>query len=200
MAFPLPEHAMSKDLTNSIAAILLMDTKSAKPLVRTAANSTSSPVTCRTEVVCGGDSADQNVVTPCAQWLAVDAEIEHLTLKWATLDASVIRDGRAIGAPASQSSPLKKSAELGVIERRLRCLNEKREQCLSALQEQPTPSLHGLASKLAVAARSLDREGGPIHRIVADAVAVLGTYRCSACGELYLPPACRYPKRPLIAQ
>lgn len=186
---------MSKNLINPIAPNLLMDATSAGPPVRTASNSSPRPVTFRTGVLCGGGLADQNVVTPSAQWLAVDAEIEHLTLKWATLDASVIRERRAMGSPASQPSTLKQSAELGRIDRRLRCLDEKRERCFSAMEQHPIQSLHGLASKLAVAARSLDGEGGPIYRIVADAVAVLGANRCTACGEPYLPAACRYPER-----
>lgn len=149
-----------------------------------------APVICKV-----GPAEGQDVVAQCAEWLAVDAEIEHLTLQWAALDAIVMRERRWSGVSTSERQTAPSSAELSEIESQLSLLDDKREGCFEALAKRPVRTLHGVASKLAVAARSLDGEGGPVYHIVAEAVAVLGAHRCSGCGEPHLPAACRYPER-----
>ena len=102
----------------------------------------------------------------CAAWLAASFENDRLTLRWSRLETLVLR------GPGSsrRAAPV---AEMAEIEGRLAMLDEERERGLEALSRHPARTMHEVASKLAVAARMLDGEGGPIHRIVAEAVSVM---------------------------
>ena len=142
-----------------------------------------------------GDSRGAAVVTECADWMAIDLEIERLTLRWATLDAVAMRCWtRSNGLPIGQPDRAV-SFEMAALDERLHMLGDEREQRLCQLAKHPASDLHGACGKLAVAARMLDGEGGPIHQIVEEAVRVLSVQHCSGCGTRLVPDARRHSGR-----
>lgn len=102
-----------------------------------------------------------DLASQCGEWLALDLEIDQLSLRWAWLEASVMR----------QAAP--HTPAMIEIEARLYGLSDERDRRLDALSKHPARTLHEVACKLAVAARRMADEGGPEHDIVADAVSVL---------------------------
>lgn len=102
----------------------------------------------------------------CATWLADSFETDRLTLRWSRLETLVLRGSRSSRRAASV-------AQMAEIEARLAVLDDARDRGLEALAKHPARTMHEVAGKLAVAARILDGEGGPVHDIVAEAVGVL---------------------------
>jgi hypothetical protein len=86
---------------------------------------------------------------------------------------------------------LPQAGEMFEIEERLDKLSDAREHQLASLTKLKAKDLHGVASKLAVAARVLLHEGGPAHRLVADTVRDLAGKRCPRCGAHYVTGARR---------
>lgn len=134
-----------------------------------------------------GGSRAPEVVTECADWMSIDMEMERLTLRWATLDALAMRQRtRTNGLPAGrQDRGL--NLEMAALDERLNMLGDEREQRLCQIAKHPASDLHGVCGKLAVAARMLDGEGGPIHQIVEEAVRVLSAQHCPGCGTRFVP-------------
>lgn len=115
-----------------------------------------------------------SVTTQCAQWLAVNSEIESLTLRWAKLDAYVMSQSRGLRQSSARRRPAHLIKEMEAIDRRLDPLFESRDSGLESLAKRPARTLNDVAGKLTVAACMLDGEGGPIHDIVAEAASILG--------------------------
>ena len=114
-----------------------------------------------------------SVAAQCADWLAVNREIERLTLRWAALDAHAIRQS-GIGQPSlANRRPADMVEEMAQIEDQLPPLDRERESGLEALAKSPARTVQDVADKLKVAACMLDGEGGPVHDIVAEAARVL---------------------------
>lgn len=128
-----------------------------------------------------------DIVLACADWMAIDMEMERLTLRWATLDAVAMRRRtRTNGLPAGRQDRVL-NLEMAALDERLNMLGGEREQRLCQIAKHPASDLHGVCGKLAVAARMLDGEGGSIHQIVEEAVRVLSAQHCSGCGTRFVP-------------
>lgn len=127
-------------------------------------------------------------VAHCAKWLATDFEIDRLSLRWAALETRMAREFGWLALPEAERRALPQAAEMFVIERRLDELSDERERQLETLATLRAGDLHGVASKLAVAARLLQPEAEPAYRLVADAVRELAHLRCPGCGAPCVPP------------
>lgn len=106
-----------------------------------------------------------DLAAQCGEWLTLDLEIDQLSLRWARLEAFVIRRATA------------HTPEMIEIEARLYGLSDERDRRLDALARHPARTLQEVACKLAVAARRMADEGGPEQDIVADAVGVLAALK-----------------------
>lgn len=138
-----------------------------------------------------GDSPTAGVVTECADWLAIDIDMERLTLRWAELDAATMRESASRLSSSKGRNSRAMSSRMAALDQRLNVLGDEREHRLHRIAKLRARDAHAVAGKLAVAARMLDGEGGPIHQIVAEAVDVLGGQRCSGCGVPFVPGALR---------
>ena len=116
------------------------------------------------------------LVARCAEWLAIDRESDRLSLRWAALEARLIAEHRWFELSAVEQRRLPQAAELLEIEARLDRMSDEREARLEALAGLDARDLQGVAGKLAVADRLLRHEGGPVHRLVADAARVLAVH------------------------
>lgn len=126
------------------------------------------------------------LVARCAEWLAIDFESDRLSLRWAALESRLVDECRWFSLSTIERHGLPQAAEMFEIEERLDRLSDEREQRLEVLAKLRAQDLHGVASKLAVAARVLLHEGGPTHQLVADAVRVLAAQNCPNCGAPYV--------------
>lgn len=106
-------------------------------------------------VAVGASSAEADaIVERCGQWLAADAEIDRLSLRWAELD--------------HQAGTEKES-----LETRLKHLHQRQASGLEQIADMQAHDLRAVAGKLAVVASATREDGGPIHDIVTDALRVL---------------------------
>lgn len=125
-------------------------------------------------------------VAVCARWLAIDTEIDQLSRNWAALETRMAREFSWLSLSQVERQALPQAAEMFEIEERLDRLSDEREHRLTSLAKLKAKDLHGVASKLAVAARVLRHEDGPAHQLVADAVKALATRCCPDCGAPYV--------------
>lgn len=109
-----------------------------------------------------------SIAALCARWVAVDHEIEHLTGRWSALEVLVLR-------PRPQTGDISPgaTAEMALIDDRLAVLDADKASCTEALAKTSASSFADVVGKLEVATRILSGEGGPVHDMVADAVAHL---------------------------
>ena len=140
-------------------------------------------------VICGPIASD--LVARCSEWLALDLEIDRLSLRWSTLETQAARDFDLFRLPSAARRALPMAAEMHDIDARLETLFKARSKGLKALRRMKPIDGHGAASKLLVAARASQYEGGEIHDLVMEAVEVLATLKCPACGAPYVPASRR---------
>lgn len=118
--------------------------------------STDNPITLpRRAVLAAGPSP---VVDRCRGWLATDSEIDRLTERWA-----LISGGKAEAA----------EAETATVEARLEELRRHQTQGLQDIAAAQAQDLRDVLGKLAVMAAVLRDDGGPLHEIVIEALAML---------------------------
>lgn len=137
--------------------------------------------------VCWGTTSD-NAASGEA-WLLLDTEIDQLSRNWAALETQMAREFGWLSLSQVERRALPQAAEMFEIEERLDRLSDEREHRLTSLAKLKAKDLHGVASKLAVAARVLRHEDGPAHQLVADAVKALATRCCPDCGAPYVTGA-----------
>lgn len=130
-------------------------------------------------------------VAACERWLAIDFEIDRLAQQWARLETQMAREFGWFSLSQVERRALPQAAEMFEIEERLDRLSDEREHRLTSLAKLKAKDLHGVASKLAIAARVLRHDGGPAHQLVADAVNALATRCCPDCGAPYVTGAAR---------
>jgi hypothetical protein len=135
--------------------------------------------------VCAPQADD--LVARCAQWLALDLEIDRLSLRWSALETTAVREFNWFALSRAQRRAVPLAAEMDQIDARLNELFKVRRRGLKALAKLPARDVHGVASKLVVAARISQYEDGGAHRFIADAVRTLAVLRCPNCGAPYAP-------------
>lgn len=128
-----------------------------------------------------------DLVASCAQWLALDLEIDRLSLRWSALETTAVREFNWLALSRTQQSAVPLAAEMDQIDARLEVLFKTRKQGLRALSKLPARDVHGVASKLVIAARITQYEDGGAHRFIADAVRTLAALKCPNCGAPYAP-------------
>lgn len=118
--------------------------------------STDNPITLpRRAVLAAGPSP---VVDRCRRWLATDSEIDRLTERWA-----LIADRKAAAD----------DAEIATVEARLEQLRSDQARGLRDIADADAQDLRDVIGKLAVTAAAIRDDGGPLHDIVIEALAML---------------------------
>ncbi|MDP3745620.1 MAG: hypothetical protein Q8Q88_01090 [Phenylobacterium sp.] len=138
--------------------------------------------------VLGGELlATNDTVARCAAWLALDLEIDRLAVRWSQLETLMARSHRWFALTPAERRALPEAAEMFVIDDTLEALSRQRERMLQPLSRLKADTLHGVASKLAVAARLLQHEDNPAQPFVASALRELADMGCPGCGAAYAP-------------
>ncbi len=133
----------------------------------------------------GGVAASANeAVTRCAEWLALDAEIDRLGLRWSDLETILVRQERMTPKARGDLSP---SEEMDAIDKQLKPLFEQRETWLAALPAVRARDLHGVVAKLEVALQVMVHQQGDGYDLFKATMDEVRTARCPHCGS----PLCR---------
>lgn len=98
-----------------------------------------------------------------AAWLGADRNLETLTLRWSDAESKVMRAQDPALVDALRSSMQR-------LERRIAGCDRRRSGLLDRLLLAPSISQQDVLTKLVVATRLLEGEGGPEYDLVADAI------------------------------
>lgn len=101
----------------------------------------------------------------CSDWLNEDVRLEALTLEWSQAEAFSF----AAGMRANVADHMRQ------LERQITRIDHKRSELLDRIVAMPADNSAEAMSKLLVAKRLLEGEGGAEHDIVSDAVARLSS-------------------------
>ena len=110
-----------------------------------------------------------------------------MALRWAKLETLMGREHGWFALTPAEQRALPEAAEMFEIEARLEALSRQREQLLKPLSHLPTDTVHGVVSKLVIAARLLQHEENPALPFVASAVRELAQMCCPGCGATFVP-------------
>jgi hypothetical protein len=145
-----------------------------------------APAFCAISAILCAPQAD-DLVSHCTEWLALDLEIDRLSLRWSGLETAAVREFNWFRLSHAERCAVPMAAEMDRIEEQLNALFNARERGLKALDKLPAQDVHGAASKLVVAARISQSEDGGAHSLVVDAVRTLSALKCPSCGAPYAP-------------
>ncbi|WP_165190894.1 hypothetical protein [Caulobacter soli] len=127
----------------------------------------------------------------CTAWLALDLEIDRLCLRWSQLETQAVREFGWFNLGHAERQALPMVPEMAAIDTRLETLFEARQQGLAGLRRIKPTDIHGAASKLVVASRVSQYEGGEVHDFIVEGIKALSAMTCPACGAPYAPPSSR---------
>ena len=123
----------------------------------------------------------------CADWLTLDLEIDRLSLRWSSLETQAAREFDWFKLSSEKRRSLPMAAEMDDIDNRLGQLFKDRAKGLRALRRMKATDAHGAASKLVVAARMSQHDGGDVHAFLAEAIETLAAVKCPVCGAPFAP-------------
>ncbi len=138
-------------------------------------------------VISASQTAPVDTVAQCAAWMALDLEIDRLSLRWSQIETTMAEKHDWFRLTQAQRRALPQAAEMYEIDERLKVLFRQRRLDLKGLVKLKAESLHAVASKLAVAARILQYEENTAQPLIAAAVRELAGARCEKCGVSLLP-------------
>lgn len=123
----------------------------------------------------------------CAEWMALDAEIDRLGLRWSDLETILVRDKRWERMTPDQRVALSPTQEMDAIDEQLEPLFAQREAWLEALPGVRASDLYGVVAKLEVALRVMVHQQGDGYELFKATMEELRTTRCPNCGG----PVCK---------
>ncbi|RRN62185.1 hypothetical protein [Caulobacter sp. 602-1] len=135
----------------------------------------------------GGGALADPAVARCAEWMALDAEIDRLGLRWSDLEAILVRQKRWERMTPEERGELLPSEEMAAIDAQLKPLFEQREAWLEALPKVRARDMHGVAAKLEVALQVMVHQQGDGYDLFKATMEELRTARCPNCGA----PVCQ---------
>lgn len=163
------EHPMSDDKGPfAVSRRVVIGAASATPVVSSA----------------GGGAVPDPAAARCAEWMALDAEIDRLGLRWSDLETILVRQRRWERMTPEERGELLPSEEMDAIDAQLKPLFDQREAWLEALPAVRATDLHGVVAKLEVALRVMVHQQGDGYELFKATMEELRTTRCPNCGAL----------------
>lgn len=135
----------------------------------------------------GGAAVPDAAVARCAEWLALDAEIDRLGLRWSDLETILVRQKRWERMTPEERGELLPSEEMDAIDEQLEPLFEQREAWLEALPTVRARDIYGVAAKLDVALQVMVHQQADGYDLFKATMDELRTARCPNCGS----PVCK---------
>ncbi|UAL11691.1 hypothetical protein [Caulobacter segnis] len=134
----------------------------------------------------GGAIADP-AVARCAEWMALDAEIDRLGLRWSDLETILVRQRRWERMTPEERGELLPSEEMDAIDAQLKPLFDQREVWLEALPKVRAHDMYGVVAKLEVALQVMVHQQGDGYDLFKATMEELRIARCPNCGV----PVCK---------
>jgi hypothetical protein len=135
----------------------------------------------------GGGAPPDPAVARCAEWMALDVEIDRLGLRWSDLETILVRQKRWERMTPEERGELLPSEEMDAIDKQMEPLFEQREAWLEALSTVRATDIHGVVAKLEVALRVMVHQQGEGYDLFKATMEELRTARCPNCGA----PVCQ---------
>jgi hypothetical protein len=121
-------------------------------------------------------------------WLAMDAEIEQLTLAWGDEEVRLFRDFNWPRLSEAEQRAHPEGRLMHALSDRIEALYAARWEVLGALEKSPAGHLQDVAGKLAVVVRAMRHEDAIGFELLEQAVRELADQRCRTCGAALIPP------------
>ncbi|WP_299015269.1 hypothetical protein [uncultured Caulobacter sp.] len=137
-------------------------------------------------MIAGAGSAvsPNEVLARCEAWIALDAEIDRLGLRWSDLETILVRERRWERMTPDERVALSPTQEMDAIDAQLKPLFERREEWLEALPAVPARDLQGVIAKLEVALKVMVHQQGDGYALFKATMDELRTARCPRCASL----------------
>lgn len=132
----------------------------------------------------GGGALCDPAMAHCAEWMALDAEIDRLGLRWSELEAILVREKRGERMTPQERGELLPSDEMDAIDKQLEPLFEQRRAWLEALAMVRAGHMDGVVAKLEVALRVMAHQQGEGYDLFKATMEELRTARCPNCAAL----------------
>ena len=136
----------------------------------------------------GGTAWPGDALARSKTWLAMDAEIEQLTLAWGDEEVRLFRDFNWSRLSETEQRAHPEGGLIHTLGDRIDTLYAARWDVLDALEKSPAGDLHDVAGKLAVVVRAMRHEDAIGYELLEQAVRELATQRCRTCGATLIPP------------
>lgn len=128
-----------------------------------------------------------DVSAQCADWLALDLEIDRSARRWAELEVLAARDFDYFRLTAAQISALPMGPEMDALTADLDRLHDVRRKALKPLGMLTPRTTQDALAQLAIAYRILCFEHGDAWPFVDKAWSFLSRSCCPGCGAAYAP-------------
>ena len=135
----------------------------------------------------GGGEASDPAMARCAEWLALDAEIDSLGLRWSDLETILGRREQCERMTPKERGALAPSDEMDAVDRQLEPLLEQRRAWLEALPTVRAGDMDGVVAKLEVALRVMVHQHGDGYDLFEATMEEFRAARCPNCGA----PVCQ---------
>ena len=123
----------------------------------------------------------------CANWIALDLEIDRLASRWSQLETLAVRQFDYFRLTDAQISALPMGPEMDATDAECRRLGDVREEALKPLGKLTPQTIQDVSAQLAIAYRILDFERGDAWPFVRKAWTVLSRSHCPGGGAAYAP-------------
>jgi hypothetical protein len=130
----------------------------------------------------------QSIPAQCADWLAVDFEMDRVSKRWADLEDLAARDHNLFRLTSAQVRALPMYAEMDQLDKECRRLGNVRDEALGELRKLGPRTIQDATALLAIAYRIHFFERGDAWPFVRAMWGYLSKGCCPGCGQAYTAP------------
>ena len=131
--------------------------------------------------------AAADIPAQCADWIALDLEIDRLARRWSDLETLAVRQFDYFKLTQAQIRALPMGPEMDAVDAECRRLGDVREEALKPLSKLTPRTIQDVSAQLSVAYRIMEFERGDAWPFVRKAWAFLSRSHCPGCGAAYAP-------------
>ena len=128
-----------------------------------------------------------DIPAQCADWVALDLEIDRLARRWSELETLAARQFDYFKLTQAQIRALPMGPEMDAIDAECRRLGNVRREGLNPLRKLTPRTIEDASAQMAVAYRILQHEEGDAWPFVRKAWTFLSRSCCPGCGAAYAP-------------
>lgn len=128
-----------------------------------------------------------DIPAQCADWIALDLEIDRLARRWSDLETLAVRQFDYFKLTKAQIRALPMGPEMDAVDAECRRLGDVREEALKPLSKLTPRTIQDVSAQLAIAYRIMEFERGDAWPFVRKAWTFLSRSHCPGCGAAYAP-------------